>query len=103
MLSPRLKELKKYARLVANQLDYLLTTDDPNLAQQSAKARFRHPPERDPTKLYSEYPPVPGVESCPRCWVSVRGNQVLVLASETDTTDIMKCPKCGFLPELIKS
>ena len=101
-LTPRLKELKHHALRVANRLNHLLNTNDPNLAQESAKARSRHTPESAPTKLYSEYPPSEG-ESCPECWVSVRGIQLLVLEAETDSTDILKCPKCGFMPELLKN
>lgn len=98
-LSPRTKALKDYALSVANRLNNSRQTHGVEL---SADARSRRVLANDPAQLYSEYPPVPGVESCPECWISARGHQVLILASEVDTTDIMKCPKCRFMPQLLK-
>jgi len=101
-LSARMKELKSHALSTANRLNHLLNTKDPKLAEQSQEARARYTPESDPTKLYSEYPPTDS-ESCPECWVSARGIQLLVLEAETDSADILKCPACGFMPHLPKN
>lgn len=98
----RSKELKSYALITANRLNHLLNTKDPDFSKQSAEARARHTPESDPTKLYSEYPPTDS-ESCPECWVSARGIQLLMLEATTDSADILKCSHCGFMPTLPKN